>query len=442
MSLAPLWDDDAEQAVLGAVMLDGALLDEIATMLTPDDFAREAWQLVFRAMLSLSNAREPIDTRTLTDQLRKDGVLMRVGVANVAALDTMTPASTSWKAYAGIVRDFALRRRTVAVCMSAIESIRDTGQSVVNVVGSAETQLAELMSGRITEEFVPFRQVLQEEFLILERDFEGKDKPPGIMTGIRKLDDMTTGFKPGDLVIVAGTAGAGKTAFAINTAVATAVRAETGHVIVFEQEMNRTSLFRRIMSGEGNIDNQRLFTGHLIPSDFGRVTNAIHRIMNGKIDLKCAHGVTVFDVRARCRRAVQKFGKVSLVVVDYLQIMRSLNPDPRANEEQKVREFAQGMKSIAREFNCVVMALSQLNRDNEKAADKRPTLGGLRGSGAIAAEADTVLLFHRPAATEVGGPPETEGEINIAKQRSGPTGPVKVLFHGPFTTFKDHPDQR
>lgn len=443
MSVPALYDDDAEQAVLGAVMLDNALLDEIATMLAPDDFAREAWQLVFRAMLMLSAENQPIDTRTISNELRRENMLMRVGVANVAALDTMTPASASWRAYAGIVRDFSRRRATVAACMKTIEAVRDTSQAIVNVVGNAQETLAAVQDDKQAAEFVPFAKVLGDVFMALERKWEGKEKVVSIETGLSDLDRMTSGFRPGEMVVIGGIPGSGKTSFAMMTALRAAALEDAGPVLIFEQEMERDALVHRILSSDARVHGQRFRDYAFIPSDFARIAGSMERIHRAKLDIECADSFTVHDIRARCRRAAMHFKRnPSVVVIDYLQAMASANTDPRASEEAHVREFAMGAKRIAMEFGCVVIALSQLNRKYEDRADKRPSVGDLRGSGAVAAWADAVLLVYRDGLSDGKEQGEGECEIIVGKNRHGPPGSVKVKFDGTFTTFRDATGQR
>lgn len=436
MSRTPLHDDEAEQSVLGSVLLTPSVMDDLSTVLLPSDFGREAFSLIFAAMVELHASREPIDYVTVCDQLKRANAFDRAGgLSRLVGLDTMVPSSGNWRKYADTVRDLALRRSMVEACMVAIDNVRDLERRFVDVMGDAEQSFEAVATRQGVASIPSFSQVLGEEFIALETLWKRGDDITGIPTGIHEFDRLTAGYQKGDLVTVAGVPGSGKTAFAVNSAIYAATQPGAKPVVIFSQEMSRSSLIRRILSGEARIDGQRFKTGKFMESDFARIANAMDRIHRAPIFIHDVAGMTVHDMRAICRRIVSKHGEIGKVVVDYIQIMQSSDQRAQRQEHEKITEYARGLKRLAREFGCPVVALSQLTKELEKRPDKRPMLNDLFGSGAIRAESDIIVLLYRDELYNKDTDDKGIAEIDIAKHRAGSLNRIRAKFDAQFTLF-------
>ncbi len=430
----PQIDLDSERAALGGIFLSPETLTDVAAMLTPEDFSRDAHGLVFRAMLTLQSKGEPIDYLTVVGALKSTGDLDRAGgLALIAGLDASVPASANLTAYANKVRDASLRRRLVQTCMQIVNEARDATAPIADTIGRAEEAIhkaADAGSSRVT--LVPIRAAVVREFAALEKLYERQTDVTGLETGLRDLDLMTTGLQNGDLVILGGRPSMGKTACAMG--IATHVAVSTSRpVLVFEQEMSEGSLVRRIFSSEGRVDGTRLRTGKFIDSDWPRLARAAEMAAKTNLIVDDSAGVTLMEIRARARRIRQKHGPIALVMVDYIGLLRAAEPSqPR---EQQVADFTRGLKALARELKCPVLALSQLNRELEKRADKRPTMSDLRESGAIEQDADVVIFAYRDEVYNAKSEDAGIAELIIAKQRNGPIGTVRVAFQKDYARF-------
>lgn len=429
-------DADAERAVLGAVLLDNVVMDDALDVLCPDDFGIERHAVVYAAMSALAAERAAIDYLTLGDRLRATGDLQRIGgLAAIAGLDAHVPASGNWRRYAEVVRDLAIRRRAIAVLTEGIERLTDPTCKAVDALGDVEQALSRVQDKQTVEAIPAFSQVISDRFRALEALYDRAEEITGVPCGIESLDRVTAGWQANDLVIVAGRPSSGKSLAAMTFAMAAVGKSLP--VLVFSQEMSRDQLVNRILAGEAQVDATKFRTGKFTNADFARMANAAERIHRRPLWIDERAGLSVPQIRARVRRVTHKHGKLAMVVVDYLQIMRST--DPRKNREQQVAEFAQGLKMLAREFQIPVIALAQVGRESEKRADKRPMMSDLRESGAIEAEADTVIFVHRPEMYDQSPDVKGVAEFIVAKHRAGSTGMVKAKFDGIHCTFRDMP---
>jgi len=436
MSRATLHDDESEQSVLGAVLLQPGIMDDLSTVLTAADFGREAFGLIFAAMAELHADRQPIDYVTVCDALKRANAFERAGgLARLVGLDAMVPSSGNWRRYAETVRDLSLRRSMIEACMVAVDNARNLERRFVDVLGDTEQSFAAVATRQGVASIPSFSESLGEEFVALEKLWERGDDITGVPTGVDEFDRLTAGYQKSDLITIAGVPGSGKTAFAINSALHAAMQPSASPVVVFSQEMSRSSLLRRILSGEARIDGQKFRNGKFADSDFARIAHAMERIHRAPLFVHDVSGMTVHEMRGICRRIASKHGALGEVVVDYIQIMQPSDPRARANENDRITEYARGLKRIAREFCCPVVALSQLTKEIEKRPDKRPTLNDLLGSGSIRAESDLVVLLYRDELYNKDTEDNGVAEIEIAKHRAGPLARVRARFDAQYTLF-------
>ncbi|RMF75573.1 MAG: replicative DNA helicase [Acidobacteria bacterium] len=439
------WDEQAERAVLGAVLLDAAsALDAAAELLEPVDFYRGAHREIFSAILALAQRHEPIDALTVRAELERLGALERAGgVAYLMSLVDGMPRSTNVPAYAGIVREHSLRRQLVAVGDRLRSRSADASRPARELIEEAERTIFALSEQGRTRGFRPIEQVAAEGLEKLEELAERRELVTGLATGYVRLDRMTSGLQDGELVILAARPSMGKTALALNIAQHVAVH---GHVPVgiFSLEMSAQQLFFRLLSGEGRIDSHKLRTGRLTPEEWERLTHTYDVLSQARIFIDDTPGVTPMEVRSKARRLKAEHD-LGLLVIDYLQLMRL---ERRAdNRQQEISEISRSLKGIAKELDIPVLALSQLSRaPDQRQGDHRPQLSDLRESGAIEQDADLVMFIFRPEVYEKDEEKiaeknlEGRAEVIIAKQRNGPIGTVPLYFVKQYTRFENQED--
>jgi len=432
-------DDDAERALLGSIFLSPAIVDDVSEVLSPDDFGREAFELIFRACLTLAGRRDVVNYLTVGTALRETGDYERVGASTLVALDTEVPASGNWRSYASTIRDLSLRRKLTAAAFEIIEHARDTTRRVVDVVGTAETTIHSVSDRGNTAKAKRFREALNDEWVELQALADRPEGITGAASGLTELDHLTAGFQRSHLVVVAGRPGMGKSALAMGAAVSAAmeVKDDSEAVGIFSMEMSASENIRRILSSESRVDGTRFRDGRFTGADWPKMANASQRLVNMPLYLDDREGLSVPEVRASLRRIRSRHKRIRMVVIDYLQLMRTV--DAGQNREQQVAEFSRGAKGIAKEFDCPVLALSQLNRGLESRADKRPQMSDLRESGAIEQDADLILFVYRDEVYNKDTEDKGVAELIIGKHRGGPKGTARVAFDGAFTTFRDLP---
>jgi replicative DNA helicase len=423
---------EAEQAVLGAILIDGEALLVVMERLTPEDFYRAAHQRIYEAMLRLNDENEPIDLITLTTDLQNHKLLEEVGgVGYLTELANAVPTASNVGYYAEILEEKAMLRRLIRAATQIVSSGYASAEDVNQLISDAEQKILEI-SNRRGDGFISIRDVLMDVFERVEFLFNHKGGTTGIPSGFPDLDKMTSGFQRNDLIIVAARPSVGKTAFALNIAQNVGVRAKES-VAIFSLEMSASQLVQRMICAEANVDAGRMRTGFLESDDWEKLTMAIGSLSEAEIYIDDSPSITVADIRAKCRRLKKERG-LGMIVIDYLQLIhgRSGGGD---NRQQEVSEISRTLKAIARELEVPVIALSQLSRGVEQRQDKRPMMSDLRESGSIEQDADIVAFLYRDDYYN----PETEKkniiEIIISKQRNGPTGTVELVFLKNFNKF-------
>ena len=429
---------EAEQAVLGGLMLSPESWDRISDRIVEEDFYRRDHRLIFRAIGDLSNKSMPYDAVTLGDWFDAKGLADTVGGSSyVIELANTTPSAANIVAYADIVREKSVLRQLIdAGTEIAGDAFQPEGRSSREVLEVAEQKVFKIAEAgaRGRQGWVPMRTAVKEAFQILHHRFENKGQVTGLSTGFTDLDELTTGLQPSDLIILAARPSMGKTALAMNLAETAALRGKKA-VAVFSMEMSSSQLAFRLISSLGRINQQNLRTGDLEEEEWPRVTSAITMLSDAKIFIDDTPALSPGDLRSKARR-LKREHDVGLIVIDYLQLMQV--PGSKENRATEISEISRSLKALAKELNVPVVALSQLNRSLEQRVDKRPMMSDLRESGAIEQDADLIMFIYRDDYYNKESPDRGLAEIIISKQRNGPTGMVKLTFLGQFTKFENH----
>ena len=424
---------DAEESVLGAVLLSADAANIALEKLHVEDFYKPAHQQIFEVISNLYNANEPIDAVTVSEGLRRTGALDRMGGIDVLTtlIDTV-PTTSNVEYYASIVEEHALRRRLMRVGGDIGVLAADMVDPIEEVVDKAEQSVFAIAERRVGDGLQEIDSLLGPAIEKAEELQRSGGEVTGISTGFRDLDRKLAGLHPSNLVIVAGRPGMGKTSLALNIAQNVALDGHT--VAVFSMEMSREEIVTRMLCSKGRIDSQKLRTGKLTEADFTKLSNAAGALYKQNIFVDDSPGLTVTEIRAKCRRLRRRPG-LDLVIVDYLQLM---NGTGQENRQQEIAMISRSLKSLARELDVPVVAASQLNRGVEAREDKRPRLGDLRESGAVEQDADVVMFIYRD---EYYNPDKIESkgvaEVVIAKHRQGSVGRVDMAYLPEFTLFAD-----
>jgi replicative DNA helicase len=424
---------EAEQAVLGSILLESEALVTVMERLRTEDFYSVAHQRIFDAIVSLAEYNQPLDLITLTARLRDLNQLEEVGGATyLAKLTGAVPTAANVEYYAQIVEEKSLLRRLIRTATQIVANGYAESEDVRLLLHDAEQRIMELTGYRGSHGFVSIRDVLMEVFERVEFLYNRKGGVTGIPSGFPDLDKMTSGFQRSDFIVVAARPSVGKTAFALNIAQNVAVRAgET--VAIFSLEMSASQLVQRMICAEANVDAGRMRTGFLEGDDWEKLSMAIGALSEAQIYIDDTPGVTVADIRAKCRRLKKERG-LGMVIIDYLQLIQGRGKSGE-NRQQEVSEISRTLKQIARELEVPVIALSQLSRSVEQRQDKRPMLSDLRESGSIEQDADIVAFLYRDDYYDKESEKKNLVEIIIAKQRNGPVGTVELVFLKNFNKF-------
>lgn len=429
---------EAEKSLLGGVLLAGAL-DEVAGLVRAADFYSPAHRLVWAACEALATRGEPIDYVTLSEELRRAGSLDAAGgIAGLAMLDASVPTSANLDAYARTVRETSQARGLLTACREIAKQVYEM-TDLQALLDSAESIIFSSTEKLEKRNWHGMRDLTSSAFKRLEVLFERQEDITGVPSGLEQLDKMTAGFQPGDLIILAARPSMGKTALALGVGSHLAIETQQP-VAVFSLEMSAESLATRMLASEARVDGQRLRTGKLFDSDWPKLARAADRMHRAPIYIDDEPGPTVLDVRSKCRRLSATHGQLGLVIVDYLQLMRGSGRKD-ASREQEISEISRGLKALARELNCPVVALSQLNRSLEKREDKRPMLSDLRESGAIEQDADVIVFVYRDDYYNKDSNDHGIAELIVGKQRNGPTGTARVAFLRDYTRFENLRDE-
>ncbi|WP_020617474.1 replicative DNA helicase [Paenibacillus daejeonensis] len=424
---------EAEQAVLGAVLLQGEALITAMERVRSEDFYTAEHQQIFDAMVELGEAGQPIDLVTLTAYLQDHQQLEGIGgVSYLAKLVGGVPTAANVDYYAQIVEEKSMLRRLIRTATEIVTDGYAGEDQVSALLSDAEARIMELSNRRSSSGFISIRDVLMEVFEKVEQLYTNKGNASGIPSGFHDLDKMTSGFQRNDLIIVAARPSVGKTAFALNIAQNVGVRARET-VAIFSLEMSAAQLVQRMICAESNVDAGRMRTGYLEGDDWEKLTMAIGSLSEAEIYIDDTPGITVADIRAKCRRLKKEKG-LGMILIDYLQLIQGRGKAGE-NRQQEVSEISRTLKQIARELEVPVIALSQLSRGVEQRQDKRPMMSDLRESGSIEQDADIVAFLYRDDYYDKESEKKNIIEIIIAKQRNGPVGTVELAFLKNFNKF-------
>jgi replicative DNA helicase len=428
---------DAEQAVLGGLMLDERAWERIADKIYEDDFYRKDHRLIYRAISELLEKNMPCDAVTLGEWFDSNGFGEMVGGSSyVMQLANSTPSAANIVAYAEIVREKSILRQLIDAGTEITgDGFQPEGRSTQEILEGAEQKVFRIAESgaRGRKNFVAMRTAVKEAFQILHQRYESKGSVTGLATGFADLDELTAGLQPSDLIIVAARPSMGKTALAVNFAEHAAMRSKKA-VAIFSMEMSASQLAFRLISSLGRINQQHLRTGDIQEEEWPRVTSAITMLSDAKIFIDDTPALSPAELRARARR-LKREHDLGLIVIDYLQLMAV--PGNKENRATEISEISRGLKALAKELNIPVIALSQLNRSLEQRTDKRPVMADLRESGAIEQDADVILFIYRDEYYNPDSNDKGQAEIIIGKQRNGPTGTVKLTFLGQYTKFEN-----
>ena len=428
----------AEQSVLGGLMLDNQTWDTVADRISEEDFYRRDHKLIFRAIAELAEHQDPFDVITLSEWLDSQNELENAGgLAYLGTLVKDTPSAANILAYANIVRDRSVLRQLIHVGTEISDSAFVTdGRETAELLENAERNVFKIAEQRQRGQggFSTIKNLLAKAVDKIELLYEQDGEITGASTGFNDLDEKTSGLQPADLIIVAGRPSMGKTTIAMNMAENVALKSGLP-VAVFSMEMPGEALAMRMMSSLGRIDQHKVRTGKLDDDDWPRLTSAINLLAETKLFIDDTPALSPTEVRSRARRLTREHGQLGLIVLDYLQLMQS--PSSGDNRVQQISDISRGLKALAKELNVPVIALSQLNRNLEQRPNKRPVMSDLRESGAIEQDADLILFVYRDEVYNEDSPDKGIAEVIIGKQRNGPLGTVRLTFLGQYTRFEN-----
>jgi replicative DNA helicase len=424
---------EAEQAVLGALLVSGDGVSRVVDVLEPEYFYRKAHQIVYAAMLDLYDKNEPVDIVTVSQALKDEGKLELVGGRQyITDLSTSVATTANLEYYGKLVQEKALLRSLIKAGTEIVGTCYEETEADI-ALDKAEHLIFTLAQKRNMQSLVHIKHIVETSFQNIEARYENRDTLSGVPSGFYDLDAMTSGFQSNDLIIIAARPSMGKTAFVLNIAQAAAVEHNVP-VAIFSLEMSKESLVQRMLCAEAKIDANRLRTGHLHTNDWTHLAMAMGRLGEAPVYIDDSAMMNVLEIRAKCRRLKSENKALGLVIIDYIQLLQG-RKGGTDNRVQEVSEISRGLKTLARELGTPVIALSQLSRAVEARQNKRPMLSDLRESGAIEQDADLVMFIYRDEYYNPESEKRGEAEIIIAKQRNGPVGTVDLLYQGSITRF-------
>lgn len=428
----PPYNAEAEQAVLGSMMLDKEAVYIALEILQAEDFYKDANQIMFTTMVNLEAQGEPIDMITLTEELHRQNNMEKIGgVGYIAEVANLVPTAANVRHYAEIVVEKAILRKMIRVSTNIVNRCYEECEDTHDLLDQAEKMILEIAEDRSFSGLIPLKQVLGATLEKIEALAGNKNNLTGVPSFFIDLDNMTSGWQPSDLIILAARPAMGKTSFGLNIAQNAALKGKVP-VAIFSLEMSKEQLVQRLMSSEAMIDQHKLRTGHLLDEEWIRLTRAAQPLSTAEIYIDDTPAISVLELRAKARRLKAEKG-LGLIVVDYLQLMQVGRR--QENRQQEISEISRSLKALARELNVPVIALSQLSRAVEQTQDKRPALSHLRESGALEQDADLVMFIFRDDYYNLESEKPGIAEIIIAKHRNGPTGSVELGFIKEFTKF-------
>lgn len=428
---------DAEKAILGAVLLDNAAWDQAEEKLRADDFSLDSHRRIYLRMSELSEQNRPVDFVTMAEQLMQKRELEVIGgIQYLTSLTDGLPRVKNIEEYVSIVKDKAVLRNLIHAASSAIALAYDQSEPCADIVAQAESAIFEIAEQRIGKGLMGVGPIVRESFVSIDKLYESGQRITGLATGYEDLDNMTSGLQNSELIVVAARPGVGKSAFAVNIIENVSIR--DGRVsALFSLEMSRVSLIKRMLCSQARIDSHRMRSGFLGREDYVKLAGALAALVDAPIYIDDTPGITLSELRAKCRRLKQAQGRLDLVVVDYLQLMSG--GKRFETRQQEVSAISRGLKGLAKDLGCPVLALSQLSRAPEqRTGNNRPQLSDLRESGAIEQDSDVVAFIYREEMYRPDDPDlEGKAELILAKQRSGPTGTIHLAFIKRCTRFED-----
>lgn len=426
---------EAEQTILGGILINNDALNQVVDILSSEDFYREAHVHIYEGMLSLYNRDDPVDLVTLSQILKEKAILDKVGGTEyLASLAEATSTSAGIIHHARIVKDLSTRRGLIVECSRISESCFEFANDTDEVLDLAEQSIFEIAERTIDQNFFPMSEVIKESFKKLESTSHKDSFITGVATGFTDFDNITAGLQPSDLIIIAGRPSMGKTSLALNMAYNAALGDKLG-VAVFSLEMSRLQLGIRLLGLDAMIDASKLRRGSLQDDEWGRLTDAANRLSELPLYIDDTSGLSVLELKAKARRLKKRYD-ISLIVIDYLQLMQSRKSTE--SRQQEISDISRSLKALAKDLDIPVVALSQLNRKVEDRPNKRPILADLRESGAIEQDADVILFVYREELYNRTEENKGKAEINIAKHRNGPIGKVDLTFREKYTKFDNY----
>jgi replicative DNA helicase len=440
---------DAEQSVLGAILLENSAIDRAIEVVIPDDFYREAHRRIFLSMVELAESGEPIDLITLPEALKKAGELDKVGgISYVSSLVNVVANAANIRNHCKIVREKAVLRNLINTATNIVSKGYEDSQDVDEFLDEAEKTIFEIAEKKIRPSFFTTRDIVRDSFEMIERLFDRKEMITGVPTGFTVLDELTAGLQPSDLIIVAGRPSMGKTAFCLNIASHVAIEKKLP-VAIFSLEMSKEQLVIRMLASEARVDASKVRTGRLAQSDWNKLTSSAGVLSEAPIYIDDSSGLNVLEMRAKARRLKREHG-LELVIVDYLQLMRGHGS--AESRQQEISDISRSLKGLAKELGCPVIALSQLNRAVETRTDRKPLLADLRESGAIEQDADVIMfIFREEFYKRCECPPDGhcicgrrgKATVSIGKQRNGPAGvDVDLTFISKYARFENRTERQ
>ena len=425
---------EAEQSVLGSILLDKEAMISVSETLVPEDFYKEAHKVIYESMLKLYNIQSEIDLITLTDELRDQGYLDDIGgIAYITSLSTVVPTTSNIKYYVNIVKEKSISRQLISAANDIINLGYDGSAKVEYVLENAEKKIFDISQERATNDFQPINQVISEALSMLEKLYEEKNDVTGLTTGFRDLNKKINGLQRSDLLLIAARPAMGKTAFALNLVQNAALKGDAS-VAVFSLEMSKEQLVQRMIASQSTVELKKIKTGTLADNDWPRITDGMAILSGAKIHIDDTPGIKISELRSKCRKLKIEKG-LDLVLIDYLQLMEGEGQNE--SRQQEIAKISRSLKILAKELDCPVVALSQLSRAPEQRADHRPMLSDLRESGSIEQDADIVMFLYRDEYYNPDTEKKNIGEVIVAKNRHGETGTVELVWFGGIQKFAD-----
>ena len=427
---------EAEQCVLGAILLENEALLKVHDLLKPEHFYRPPHRKVFEAILALFERNEPIDLLTVTEVLRRRNHIEEIGgSAYLASLMEAVPTAANVLHHARMVRETAILRSLINVATEVIAECYEHTEDVEELLDRAERMIFEISEQRVSAAFANLKELLKDSIRYTEQLYERHELITGLPTGFRDFDQLTAGLQPSDLIIIAARPGMGKTSFALNIARNVGVRVQEPRqaAAIFSLEMSKEQLALRMLCAEARIDSSRLRRGYLDKNEWGRLVNAANDLSDTPIFIDDSPGLTALDIRAKARRLQAEHG-LSLIIIDYLQLLRGRGRVE--SRQQEISEISRSLKALAKELKVPVVALSQLSRAVEQRGDRIPQLADLRESGAIEQDADLIVFIYRDEIYNKETKDKGIAKIIVGKQRNGPTGEIELAFLKEYARFE------